>query len=129
VYDPLRVWRSQVQNDVCCSCFNIRAHALARFCHIVVVYQRLNRMLNGGGISPNCITVPFKHFILMEESINGTPGKIPDVCILGDDTQRQLLTATPDNEGWIGLLDGFWFATCILELIIIPIKIGDSFCP
>src|SRR5947209_8072576 len=71
----------------------------------------------------------FKHFNLMKECFNRTTNKLPDICILSDDTERQLFSTSTNDEWRIRFLHRLWLTTCIFKLIVFPIKICDGFCP
>src|SRR6266566_3919329 len=70
-----------------------------------------------------------KCFILVTKILSTTTDKIPDVGILSHYAQSQPFTTATDNEGWVGLLNGFWFAIGVIKQVVSSIKIRSSFRP
>src|SRR5690606_37845004 len=63
---------------------------------------------------------------LVLEGLDGAASKVPDVGVAGDDAQRELLTATADHEGRVGLLDRLWLEASLLELIVAAIEVNEG---
>src|SRR5579864_2830472 len=83
----LWVRRSQIQQDMCCASFNIRAHTSGSLSQVVIVGQPLNGSFNFGGIASDGSAVLVQDLALVAEVFNGASNEVPYAGVLSYDTE------------------------------------------
>src|SRR5579885_1738905 len=124
-----RIRGAQIHNQVCRSGLDKAAYLLTRALHIVWVDHRLNRTLNCARVATNGGAVLLEDRALVLEVLQIGAYAVPDIGVLRDDAQRELLAAAPNHKGRSWLLDGLWLAVRVLDLVIASLERGSPLGP
>lgn len=79
--------------------------------------------LRGGTVDGCAVCVQYLAFT---RELGGSPvGKIPVLGISGDKRQSPLLSLTPDEDGWVRLLQAFGFAVGVGDGVVLSENWSD----
>src|SRR5262245_28706605 len=128
-HDAGWIWCAQVHYEMRGPGLNIWSERLPRGIQVAIVCHQLDRARDGNGIPANLGAVAIQHRVLVDELLHRTACEVPDVGMLGDHAQSQLLSAAPNDDGWRGLLHRLGLAARLMQLVIPALEGGDWLRP
>jgi hypothetical protein len=120
---------SNLDDDVTRPSRDQRRDELAGRRRLPKIREDLNRPLDRGRVASNRRAVHLECGILAPIVLGAVRHRVPNIGMLGHDSERESLTVPADHEGGMGLLHRLGFAACPCELIVLPGEVSGLLCP
>src|SRR5579872_1542268 len=129
MHNSIGIGIAQVQDKMGGASFNKAARLCAERCQILRIDHKLYRTLDSLRITPHNSAMLVENGALLLEILKVIAYAIPDISVLGNDPQRQLLAASSNYKGRSRLLHWLRLTVGIFDLVIAPLKARSCLCP